>query len=611
LSHDLQIGPWTVRPALNVLERGGETVRIEPRAMDVLVFLARHRGEVFSVDQLIAAVWNGAVVTDNSVYIAISQLRQALAGPEEASYIETIPKRGYRLTAPAIVEQAAPRGVRWRLAAAIAATFAVLAVIGVVVLRDETPASVAVLPFENLSDDPEQAYFADGITAELLTALSRVRDVRVAGPTSSSRFKARDADLRTVGEALDVRHVLQGSVRKSGEQVRIAAQLTNVRTGEQLWSETYARTLDDVFVIQDEIAKSVANALQVRLGVGDIGRVPGMTRNVLAYDEYLRGMSLNRKWQADSFPPAIAHLQRAVALDPSFSIAWAGLNTVYSNGALFVPPSAADWQRKGAEALEHARALTPDAPHVLLEIGIREVRRGDWLAAGDVYERLQASYERHGMAEQAWGPRGAFLLAVGRVREAIPALERARAHEPLAPAFASFLSQANQAAGDLGAAHAEVDRGLALDGFATSLRREGLFIALAQHDRAAIARRLGAIGDDDPGARLHRRLAELMDASAAAAEIRRLAATASLAEKVQLAQWAAYYREPKLAFELLAQGLPGIGHPAVLWSPLMKDVRRLPEFKALVRKHGYDAYWRRYGWSDFCYPAGAQDFTCE
>ena len=477
----------------------------------------------------------------------------------------------------------------------------------------ELPAtSVAVLPFENLSSDPEQDYFADGITVELLEKLSRIRDLQVTGRTSSFHFKDRNEDLRSVGQALGVEHVLEGSVRTAGNQVRITAQLSNASTGQQLWSQTYERKLDDIFEIQDEIAKSVADALQVRLGVGDVGRMPGMTHNVAAYTEYLRGMSLNLEAKPESFPVAITHLQRAVALDPSFSIAWAGLNTVYVNGAFVVPGRAEEWRTKASEALDQARALTPDAPHVLLETGIREARRGNWLEASAIYAQLQASYAKYGMADQAWGPRGVFLLSVGRVREAIDALEHARAVEPLAPAFAFFLSDAELAGGNLTGALAEVDRGLNLQGLEPALQRTGLVIALTKQDRAEIDKRLGLMRDNAPAVRLNSTLSQFMDAPAgAAAQIRRLASGASYSEKALLAQRAAYYREPELALELLAEAAPHLSLPSILWQPLMRDVRRLPAFKHLVSGLGLVGYWRRYGWSDFCRASGTEDFVCE
>lgn len=626
-----RIGPWTISPTLNLLERGERSTRIEPRAMDVLVLLARRGGEVVSVEELIASVWKGAIVTDSSVYLAISQLRQALDDAADGMhYIETIPKRGYRLTVPveqveaksmpaAAATQASTRRqkerpFRWWWLAAGFVGVAIIAGLAVTLRRDAPPApihSVAILPFDNLSFDPEQEYFADGITAELLTALSRVRDLRVTGRASSFHFKNRNENLRTVGEALGVEHVLEGSVRKAGDRVRITAQLSNARTGEHLWSETYERRFDDIFVIQDEIAKSVADALQVKLGVGDMGRLPGMTRNVTAYDEYLRGMALNLDWRAESFPLAIAHLQRAVALDPSFSIAWAGLHTACVNGAFAVPARAEEWRQKASEALDHARELTPDAPHVLLEIGIDETRRGNWLKAAAVFERLQASYAKYGMANQAWGPRGVFLLGVGRVREAIPALERARAEDPLAPAYAGFLSNAELARGDFAGALAEVDRGLELKGLETPLLRTGFVIALTQGNRAEINRRLRAMPDNTPNVRLNRRLAQFLDApEGAAAEIRQLASTATRAEKTILSQWAAYYHEPELSLDLLIEVAPHLSHPAMLWHPLSRDVRRLPGFKKLVRDLGLVDYWQVYGWSDFCRPLGDEDFAC-
>lgn len=605
--------------------------------MDVLVFLAGQAGAAISVEELIAGVWKGAVVGDGSVYLAIRQLRQALVdSPEGTQYIETIPKRGYRLTVPvehvepdSIPAQVAPQATSrgrierrlrwWPRAAVIGAAVVVAAVIvaaSSIPFRDGAPPvlanSVAVLPFTNLSSDPDQEYFADGVTVELLNTLSRIRDLRITGRASSFHFKDRNEDLRTIGDALGVEHVLEGSVRKSGNQVRITAQLSNARTGQQLWAETYERQLDDIFLIQDEIAKSVANALQVKLGVGDMSRMPGMTRNVAAYDEYLRGMSLNLQWRPESFPLGIAHMLRAVALDPGFSIAWSGLNTLYTNGAIVVPSHAEEWRQKGEEALDHARALTPDAPHVLLEIGIRETRRGQWLAAAPIYERLRASYAQFGMANQAWGPRGVFLLGVGRVREALPALERARAEEPLAPAFAGFLSQAMLADNNVAAALSEIDRGLNLEGLETSLLRTGFVIALTQQDRVEIEKRLAAIPDSDPSFPLHRRLTQFMDAPASAtAEIRHLALTASHSEKAWLAQWAAYYHEPELSLELLAEAAPNLSHPSVLWQPLMRDARKLPAFKELVRNLGFVDYWRVYGWSDFCHPLSAADFACE
>jgi TolB-like protein len=477
------------------------------------------------------------------------------------------------------------------------------------------PPSVAVLPFENLSSDPEQAYFADGITTELLSTVSRIRGLRVTGRASSFQFKDSNEDLRTIGSALGVEHILRGSVRKAGDRVRISAQLNDARSGDQLWSETYERKLDDIFAIQDEIARSVAHALQVKLGVGelfgvgDVARAPGMTRNVAAYDEYLHGMELTVESTPEAQALAIAHLQRAVALDPLFSIGWAGLHTACINGAFVVPARAAEWRQQGAVALERARTLTPDAPQVLLETGIAESRRGHWLKAASVFEQLQAAYARDGMADQAHAPRGVFLLEVGRVHEAIPELERARAEDPLAVEFAGFLSSAYLADGNLVGALAEVDRGRKLKGFEIPLLRTGVAVALTTRNRAEIDRRLGLIPDNAEDFRLDRALAKFIDAPAGAADELRRAAASDRSN--MLIWWAAYYHEPELALELLAKAAPDMGDTALLWQPMLRDVRKLPGFRKIVIDLGLVDYWRVYGWSDFCHPLRGGDFTCD
>lgn len=623
----IKIGSWTASPALNLLEDGTRSLKIESRAMDVLVCLARHDGAVVSIEELITSVWKGVAVGDSSVYLAIRQLRQALESSANGTrYIETIPKRGYRLTVP--VEHVEPesmpgqtatqspaghprqRPVGWWLGAAGigAVIFAMLVplTLGNRAQRARDT-SVAVLPFDNLSSDPEQEYFADGITVELLNTLSRIRDLRVTGPTSSFRFKERSRDLRMAGEALGVKYILAGSVRKLGDQVRITAQLHNASTGEQQWSKSYERTFADIFLIQDDIAKSVADALQVTLGVGDLGRKPGMTRDVAAHDEYLRGTALIREQRAESLSLGIAHLQRAVSLDPSFSIAWVELHFVYTKGALLVPSRGDEWQQKGEDALDQARALTPDAPHVLLATAVGEAHRGHWREAAPLFQRLEASYERYGMAHQVWMPRGKFLALVGRVREAAPALERARVEEPLMPANALFLSLARTVERNYEDALAEVDRGIELGG-APSFHMTGLVIALQKQDQAEINKRLRALPKSDPRAHLHHRLSRFMNASGgAAAEIRHLASAASQAEKPTLAWWAAYYQEPELSLELWSEGPR---NPDGLWVPLMRDVRQLPAFKDVVRELGLVDYWRAYGWSDSCRPLPGDNFVC-
>jgi TolB-like protein/DNA-binding winged helix-turn-helix (wHTH) protein len=623
----IRIGEWTVSPANNLLERAGVSRKLETRAMDVLVVLARHAGEVVAVDALLTSVWKGVVVGDGSVYFAINQLRQALDGPD-TSHIETIPKRGYRLTVPVAFcdEEAAvappdvpiaparpaPRALRWLAAAGAAAAFIVMSTW--LVLRSVTDratvASVAVLPFENLSTDVDQQYFADGVTEELIDSLTRIRELKVTGRASAFRFEA-GGDAASVGAVLGVEHIIEGSVRRAGDDIRVAARLIDVGSGRHVWARTYERRVDDIFAIQDEIAAAVAAALEVTLGVGDVGRRPGMTHNVDAYDEYLRALSLHLRFEPTQVPLAVEHLERAVAIDPTFSVAWALLNNVCANAALIVPERADDWRAKAAEALERARSLSPDAPDVLVRSSIDLIERGRWLEAAAVHARAVGEFSSSGIGGEAAAARGYLLLSAGRVREAIGAFEQARAIDPLVPAYSYGLGSAYLAATDLDAALDEADRGLELGGFGPLLRSTALMAALSRGDRAEIGRRLDALAPIDAGADVDRELGALIDDPAAAvAEVRLLASTSGILEKPRLAQWAAHFGEPELALEILA-GVPRyLLSNGTLWRPAFREVRKLPGFKDVVRRFGLVDYWRVYGWSDLCRPVGSDDFAC-
>jgi len=252
--------------------------------------------------------------------------------------------------------------------------------------------------------------------------------------------------------------------------------------------------------------------------------------------------------------------------------------------------------------------LTPDAPEVLLATGVAETRRGHWLKAAPIFQQLDASYARYGMAHRAWNPHGIFLMYVGRVREAVPALERGRAEDPLDPEIALYQGLASTVAGNFAAALAEIDRGLELEGFDTTLRTAGVLIALNKHDRVEIDKRLSALSDSDPFTHLHRGLARFMDApDGAAAEIRHRASEANPVEKTLLAFWAAFYHDPALSLELWSQGTRSTDG---LSQPLMSDVRKLPAFRDVVRELGLVDYWRAYGWSDYCRPLAGENFVC-
>ena len=268
----LRIGDWLVNPLSGDLSRGEERVRLEARTMRLLLCLAERPGEVVSIDTLLSQVWSGVVVTPDSVYQAVAGLRRLLGDDaKQPAYIVTVPRLGYRLVAPVetqIGASAAPSPVRAksRMYAAVAA--AVLLGVGLLAYyfvsgrEAPDPATVAVLPFLDLTDSMNEEPFADGMTEELIHKLSQVPGLRVPAPTASFYFKGKQLPLPEIAKSLHVAYVLDGSVRKSGETLRVAARLVRADDGYVVWSENYDRPVDDKLMVQDDIAGQVTSALR-------------------------------------------------------------------------------------------------------------------------------------------------------------------------------------------------------------------------------------------------------------------------------------------------------------------------------------------------------------
>jgi transcriptional activator of cad operon len=288
----LRIGAWRVSPASGQISREGETVRVEARTMRLLLCLAEHAGQVVSIDDLLAQVWTGVIVTPDSVYQAITSLRRQLGDdPKQPTYIATVPRLGYRMVAavspwsdqplnlPPLAQPTAgaarPESKKWPLFAAasvpviLAVAFLVYGRFGSAAHSTATPgavppqASIAVLPFLDLtSESMDQEYFADGMTEELIDRLSKIPGLRVPPPTSSFYFKGEKISIADIAKSLGVAYVLDGSLRKSATTMRIAARLVRADSGFVVWSETYDRPLDDTLKIQDDIAGEVTKALR-------------------------------------------------------------------------------------------------------------------------------------------------------------------------------------------------------------------------------------------------------------------------------------------------------------------------------------------------------------
>jgi TolB-like protein/DNA-binding winged helix-turn-helix (wHTH) protein len=298
----LRIGDWTVHPLAGQMTRGDDTVRVEARTMRLLLCLAEHAGEVVSIDSLLDQVWQGVVVTPDSVYQAVTGLRRLLGDdPKQPIYIATVPRRGYRMVAAVAVGDAtvapvAPppaghdafdaraqpglgkaRRLRLFWLLAIAALIVLGGLISYAWLAGRTPSrqavavtapnprSIAVLPFLDLTDTMTEEPFADGMTEELIDRLSQAQDLHVASPTSSFYFKDKQVTVAQIARSLDVAYVLDGSLRKSGNTLRVAARLVRASDGFVIWSQTYDRSWSDKLMIQDDIANEVSKALKVSI----------------------------------------------------------------------------------------------------------------------------------------------------------------------------------------------------------------------------------------------------------------------------------------------------------------------------------------------------------
>src|SRR6476660_7124792 len=284
----------------------------------------------------------------------------------------------YDITPQGIQGTPTPPGAHWRrnLILLIALAVIISASAGFFLLpravRDKIDKSVAVLPFQNLSSDPENAYFADGIQEEVLTRLAKIADLKVISRASTQQYQSEPGNLAEIAKQLGVANILEGSVQKAGNQVRVNVHLVNVQTGSQLWGETYDRKLSDIFAVESEIAKGIAASLQARLtGHEEQALAAKPTNNPQAYDAYLRGLAFEARsnYSSDALFKAIDYYDMAVRLDPNFALAWARLSGVhallYSNRRDTTPA-----RRDAAkEALENAQRLQPNTAETLLFSG--------------------------------------------------------------------------------------------------------------------------------------------------------------------------------------------------------------------------------------------------
>ena len=294
------------------LHRGADVVSVAPQVFDLLDYLIRNRERVVSKDDLINAIWNGRIVSDAALTTRLNVARSAIGDSgEEQRLIKTLPRKGFRFVGP-VLEAQGPAG-------AATADHPVEPPKPALALPDKP--SIAILPFTNLSSDPDQDYFADGMVDEITTALSRFKSLFVIARNSSFTYKGKAVDIKQVGRELGVRYVLEGSVRKAAGKVRIIGQLIDAATGMHLWADRFEGDLSDIFALQDRMTESVVSAIAPKMFQTEIDLAARRPNNLSAYDLCLRALPHLYSWTRGGSAEALRLASRALEIDPRYGFA--------------------------------------------------------------------------------------------------------------------------------------------------------------------------------------------------------------------------------------------------------------------------------------------------
>jgi TolB-like protein/DNA-binding winged helix-turn-helix (wHTH) protein len=444
------------------LRKCGVLLHLPPQPFKVLTLLASRPAELVTREEVRGQVWGTGTFVDfeHSLNFAIKKIRDTLGDdPETPRYIETLPRRGYRFIAPVdvvagLVPALEPDGAahaaagrargsspqrRWIVAAvsgALAAIAAILFTLNVGSLRDRLLTtldlksaappgieSIAVLPLQNLSRDPEQEYFADGLTDALITDLGNIITLRVISRTSVMQYKGTKKPLPEIARELNVDAVVEGTVQRSGSRVRITAQLVQARPEKHLWAEIYERDFEDIVRLERQMALAIAHEVTGRLSPAQETRLArSTTTNPRAYDAYLRGRYLFNQRTEEPVTEAVGYFEQALREDPHFALAYSGLADCYGVG----------WWTKvdlplAEKYARNALALEPDLAEAHASLGIVDTYRGKFADAEKELRRALDLNPNYAMAHQWWC---IHLTFFGRLEEALAENDRARQLDP-------------------------------------------------------------------------------------------------------------------------------------------------------------------------------------
>lgn len=444
-----RVGKFHLNAESGELLGGYGSVRLQPQPLQVLLHLLDRPGRVVTREEFQSLLWPGDTYVEfnDGLNHAIRRLRSALGDTAEVPrYIETIPRRGYRFIAevetdalaqPDLIAEPLPSTIpgrsrrRWRIAVLFVVTLALAFGLSYAIRQKRSVTkiqSLAVLPLANFSGDPEQEHFADAITEELTTELSRIKSLRVISRTSSMRLKGTKLSLQEIGRELGVDAVVEGSVQRSGDRVRISAQLVRVSNERHLWAESYERSLKDILQVRSEVSSRIAAQVRAEISPPEPASVEGKAVAPEAYDSYLIGMRFFDEGTIQGYEKSIAYLEEATRQDPNYALAYAQLAEAHAMVAVRRPPDHASYIQAMASSRK-AMELDPTLPEAQIrEADLKFYWDWDWPQCEGPFRR--AALDAIGSSD-VQSHYGLCLEVLGRYKEALPYMENARRIDPL------------------------------------------------------------------------------------------------------------------------------------------------------------------------------------
>ena len=614
----------------HLLWRNGDRVSIGPKGFDMLAYLVEHAGRVVTQDELLEALWPETHVNPEVLRKYILEIRKALGDrPDNPEFIETVPKRGYRFVAPVIDESAAGKpdvptshateedateediGLPtapseqagsfvkrrlWKLA--ILAMLVVVAAVGLsgyfLLARNRrnahpvTDASIAVLPFADVSPAKDQEYLSDGLAEQLINDLAKVPGLKVIGRSSSFQFKDRSEDARDVGRKLAVANVLEGTVRREGDHVRITTELIKADDGFQLWSQTYDREINDIFAVQDEIARAATEALQPKLLEGNGQPVASASRstNPEAYQAYLEARYFaGRGASKEDLDKALAYTDTAIKLDGRYAPAWAFRASVQNTMATVSLTDVTEGFRRARDDAERAIVLDPTSASAYLALANTQIFYDwDWDSATTCLTK--AATLEPGDSD-VFGLRSLLSALMGNLDEAVKLGEQAVSLDPLDNIPRLQLGYRLYVASRYDEAQAELQKALDLNPRAPFvhfvLGKVLIAEAKPQQALAEIGKESSEWGKLTGQALVYHALGREQDSTAELAE---LIAKHDTDSAFQIAEVYAFRGEPNRAFEWLERAYKqrDSGLPEIKTDPLFKSLRHDSRYTVLLKR---------------------------